>query len=274
MAKMRPDPKKGFPGGFLLFLLAAILVIIGVQTFTSGATGKVSFSHQAEHLTNLNLTVPEENRKIAQSENLVTFTGRFRDRITEESSDRYRFLELLNRNHELRSAGLRLTEELNALQKNVQEAADLYLHISGQSLPRSGYTVVSPLYDTHERDAAIILNTLSAREVVSLPLVQKSLTLAQQMDSVESVEIVGKELRDLVSILRSTALGIGNEPLKNELKIIAGQLSKTADQSLELDSRLIDILQLNSLPSSATWAKKPTEFAFQRSAASETMWSK
>src|SRR5579872_2676982 len=127
MAKMRPDPKKGFPGGFLLFLLAAILIIIGVQTFTSGATGKVSFSHQAEHLTNLNLTLPEENRKIAQNDNLVTFTGRFRERLSEESSDRYRFLELLNRNHELRLASSRLTEELNVLQKNVQDSADLFL---------------------------------------------------------------------------------------------------------------------------------------------------
>ncbi|MES2273326.1 MAG: hypothetical protein V4487_03960, partial [Chlamydiota bacterium] len=59
MAKMRPDSKKSFPGGFLIFLLAAILIIIGVQTFSSDRAGRVSFSHQAEHLTNLNLTVPE-----------------------------------------------------------------------------------------------------------------------------------------------------------------------------------------------------------------------
>src|SRR5689334_13113941 len=111
MAKMRPDPKKGFPGGFLVFLLAAILIIIGVQTFTSGTSGKVSFSHQAEHLTNLNLTVPEENRKIAQNENLVTFTGRFKDHLTDESNERYRYLELLNHNHELRMEAGRLSLE-------------------------------------------------------------------------------------------------------------------------------------------------------------------
>src|SRR5579872_6093191 len=101
MAKMRPDSKKGFPGGFLIFLLAAILIILGIQTFTSDHSAKVSFSHQVEHLSNLGLTVPEENRKIAQNENLVTFSGRFRDRLSEESTDRYRYLELLNRNHEL-----------------------------------------------------------------------------------------------------------------------------------------------------------------------------
>jgi cell division protease FtsH len=237
MAKMRPDPKKGFPGGFLIFLLAAILIIIGVQTFTSGATGKVSFSHQAEHLTNLNLTLPEENHKIAQNENLVTFTGRFRDRLPEESTDRYRFLELLNRNHELKSTAARLTEELDVLQKNVQDAADLYLHLSGQTLPRSGYTVVSPLYDTPDRSAAIVLNSLSERDVVSLPFVQRSLSLAQQIQSIESIETAGKELRDLVSLLRSPALGIGNETIKNELKAIAGQLSASSDHSLELQLR-------------------------------------
>ena len=75
MAKMRPNPKKSFPGSFLLLIAAAIFIIIGVQALTSGAAGKVSFSHQAEHLTNLNLVVPEENRKIAQNDNLVTFSG-------------------------------------------------------------------------------------------------------------------------------------------------------------------------------------------------------
>ena len=100
MAKMRPNPKKSFPGSFLLLIAAAIFIIIGVQALTSGAAGKVSFSHQAEHLTNLNLVVPEENRKIAQNDNLVTFSGRFREDLPEESAERYRYLDFLNR-HQL-----------------------------------------------------------------------------------------------------------------------------------------------------------------------------
>ena len=237
MAKMRPDPKKGFPGGFFLFLLAAILIIIGVQTFTSSAAGKVSFSHQAEHLTNLNLTIPEENRKIAQNDNLVTFTGRFRDRLPEESVERYRYLELLNRNHELKSGLNRLSEELDVLQEHVKEAADLYLHLSGQTLPRSGYTVVSPLYDTPGRDGAVVINNLTDRDVVSLPFVQRSLSLAQQAQSIEAVDALGKDLRDFVSHLRSAALGIGNEASKNELKALASQLAASSGNSLELQLR-------------------------------------
>jgi cell division protease FtsH len=237
MAKMRPDPKKAFPGGFFLFLLGAILTVIGVQTFTSGSSGKVSFSHQAEHLTNLNLTVPEENRKIAQNENLVTFTGRFRERLPEESSDRYRYLELLNRYHELTLESNRLTNQLDHLKKNVQDAADLYLQISGQQIPRSGYTVVSPIYDTSDREGALVLNSLTHREVASLPFLQRSLALAQQEQSTETIDALGKEIKDLVALLRSPALGIGNEGMKQELKALAGQLAAISDQNPELQLR-------------------------------------
>ena len=94
---MRPDPRKGLPGGFLLYLLAAVLLIMAIQSITSDGAAKVAFSHQAEHLVNLDLTVPEENRKIAQNENLVTFSGRFRERLSDESVEKFRYLELLNR---------------------------------------------------------------------------------------------------------------------------------------------------------------------------------
>ncbi len=95
-----PDIKKGFPGGFLLFFLASILIFLGLQSLTSEGAGKVAFSHQAEYLTDLNLIVPEENRKIAQNDNLVTFSGKFRDSLPADSTDRFKYLELLNANHE------------------------------------------------------------------------------------------------------------------------------------------------------------------------------
>jgi len=47
------EPRKRFPGGFLLFLLAAILIILTVQNLSGEKGGKVSFSHQVEHLVNL-----------------------------------------------------------------------------------------------------------------------------------------------------------------------------------------------------------------------------
>lgn len=237
MAKMRPDSKKGFPGGFLLFVLAGFLLVFGINTFTGGSSGKVSFSHQAEHLTNLNLTVPEENRKIAQNDNLVTFSGRFRDSVPDESSDRYRYLELLDENHRLSTDTAQLSQELDQLQKNVQEAADLYLHVSGQPLPRSGYMVVGTLYDTLDRNSSVVIKNLSNRSVPTLPFVQKSLSFAQSKGEGDSLEVVGREIRDLVSILRSPALGIGSETIKQELKTLDSRLLAASDQTPEQQIR-------------------------------------
>ncbi|OGN64938.1 MAG: cell division protein FtsH, partial [Chlamydiae bacterium RIFCSPHIGHO2_12_FULL_49_9] len=233
MAPMRPEPKKSLPGGFFLFILAAILIILGIQTFSSDQSAKVSFSHQVEHLSNLNLTVPEENRKIAQNENLVTFSGRFRENLPEESVERYRYLELLNQSHELTTEEVRLTDDLDTLQKNVRDAADLYLHATGQSLPKAGYTVVAPIYDTPDRDGAIIVTSLSDREMASLPSAKQALAIAQESGTIESVENAGKELHDLIALLRSPSLGIGSEPMKLELKTIDQKVSNAADLALE-----------------------------------------
>jgi hypothetical protein len=211
---MKPDAKKSFPGGFFLVLLAAILIILGIQTFTSNREATVSFSHQVEHLINLDLTVPEENRKIAQNENLVTFSGRFRPQLESDSMDRYRFLELLQAHHTFTSEANQLTSELDSLQKNVREAADLFLHLSGIPLSRSGYTVVGAAHDTLDRDSSIVVKQLSDKDIVNLPMIQKAFSLAQSQPSFENAEVVGKELREFVSQLRSPALGIGNEEAK------------------------------------------------------------
>lgn len=233
MAQMKPDPKKSIPGGFLLFLVGAILIIFMVQTFTSHPTAKVSFSHQVEHLTNLNLTLPEQNQKIAQNDNLVTFSGRFRDSLAEESLDRYRYLEFLNRNHQLEAESARLTSQLDGLQKNVRDAADLYLQLSGQPLPRSGYAVVGVIYDTPDRDGAIVIKSLSDKNVISLTSIQKSLVAAQQTQSLDNVDNLGRELQDFTAQLRSPALGIGAESVKLELKTIEAELSQAFEQPIE-----------------------------------------
>lgn len=237
MVKMRPNPKKGLPGNFFLFLLAALFIFIGVQTLTSGAAGKVSFSHQVEHLTNLNLIVPEENRKIAQNDHLVTFTGRFRDHLPDESNERYRYLEVLHRQHELSGDLTHISDELSHLKKNVQDAADLYLHISGQAIPRTGYVVVSSIYDTPARESSIVIKSINDKEVVSLPFVQKSLNVAQQSGSLEAIDVTGKELHHLLAVLRSAALGIGNESMKHELKALDEQVLSANEAALEIQLR-------------------------------------
>ena len=79
--EQKPDQKKSFPGGFIIFFLAALLIFLTIQNLSSDQTAKVAFSHQVEHLVDLDLIQPSESRKIAQNDNLVTLTGKFRDRI-------------------------------------------------------------------------------------------------------------------------------------------------------------------------------------------------
>lgn len=230
---MKAEQKKSFPGGFFLLFFAAAVLFFGVQSLTSDKEARVSFSHQVEHLTNLHLTVPEENHKIAQNENLVTFGGKFSDKLSDESLLRYRYLELLNQNHELKDESARLEKELNSLGKNVTDSAQLYLGISGQPIPRSGFVVVGSLYDTTDRSSSIIIKDAPAAAVVSFPLVQQTLNLAQSMPTVDSVDAAFKELHDLITVLRSPALGIGNEAIKQELKTIDQQLLSATHRSIE-----------------------------------------
>jgi len=77
----------------------SILIIFIVQSLSSDKAEKVSFSHQLEHLVNLNLLQSEHNRKISQNENLVTFSGKFKDHESEEGKNRFKYLELLSRYH-------------------------------------------------------------------------------------------------------------------------------------------------------------------------------
>lgn len=69
--------RKGFPGGFFIFLLAIVLIILTVQNVHNEKTAKVAFSHQVEHLVNLDLLQKEESRKVALNDNLVTFSVSF-----------------------------------------------------------------------------------------------------------------------------------------------------------------------------------------------------
>ncbi|MBX9744748.1 MAG: ATP-dependent zinc metalloprotease FtsH [Chlamydiales bacterium] len=235
---MKQDAKKSFPGGFFLILLAAILIILGIQTFSSSKEATVSFSHQVEHLINLDLTVPEENRKIAQNDHLVTFSGRFRPQLEADSVDRYRYLELLQEHHLLVGSEVQLASELDAFQKNVHDAADLFIHLTGTALPRAGYVVVGTVYDTLDKDSSITIKKLSGRDVISLPMIQKAFGIAQESPVFESVETVGRELREFVAHLRSPILGIGSEDLKGKLKELDRTLRLAEDQPVDQRLRI------------------------------------
>src|ERR1700724_244123 len=122
----KQDFKKSIPSGFIWFLIAAFLMALMVQNFIDTKFAKVSFSYQLEHLVNQQLIQPEDSRKIALNDNLVTFSGKFRERQTEEGKNRYKFLELLNSNHKLTSEKDRIIKELANLKEKIKDSADLF----------------------------------------------------------------------------------------------------------------------------------------------------
>jgi len=205
---MKTEQKKGVPGGFFLLVLAAIVLIFGLQSINGEKGARVSFSHQAEHLTNLQLTVPEENHKIAQNENLVTFGGRFKDHLEEESIARFKYLEFLYKNHELKEESTRLKKELETTSAKVIQAASLYLGLTGVEIPRSGFVVVGNAFDTQDRSSSIIVSEALEKEPITLPQVRQTLAIAKQSPTTDSVDAAYKELRDFVGLLRSPALGV------------------------------------------------------------------
>ncbi|MBS0647766.1 MAG: ATP-dependent zinc metalloprotease FtsH [Verrucomicrobia bacterium] len=220
--KSRPEPRKGFPGGFIIFLLAGLLIFMTVQNMSTEQTAKVAFSHQVESLVDLDLIQPTESRKIAQNDNLVTFTGKFRDRLSDESKARYKYLELLNSHNELTEQKQQLQNDLSTLQKNVTESADWFLHLSGLPVPSAGYWVVDPLYDTASRENSIVVKSLSDRPIVSFAELSR-----RYPPSADQAEAFGKDLVALVQGFRSSALGIGNEEMKQQLRTLEQNLSLT-----------------------------------------------
>lgn len=225
----RPENRKGFPGGFIIFFLAALLIFLTIQNISNDHTAKVSFSHQVEHLVDLDLIQPSESRKIAQNDNLVTLTGKFRDRYTDEARARYTYLTLLNKHNELTEKQQTLQTDLSTLQKGVLESADWFFHLSGLSLPANGYWVVGPMYDTPDRENGIVLKSISDKPIISLKQLQSAFPPATK-----DVADYGKELSTLVAGFKSPSLGIGSEPMKQQLKSLDQMLlapgASTQDQ--------------------------------------------
>lgn len=213
--KPRPDGRKGLPGGFIIFLLAVVLIFLTVQNLSTEKTAKVAFSHQVEHLTNLDLIQPDESRKIALNDNLVSFSGQFRDRLSDDAKAHYNYLETLNLNHNLVAEKAQLSADLTTLQKNVADSADWYLHLTGTPVPKNGYWVIDPIYDTADRDNAVAVKTLSDKPIVSLAELEKRYPPSQ-----DEAAVFGSDLTALVQGFRSSSLGIGNEVIKQQLRTI------------------------------------------------------
>lgn len=234
--KSRPEPKKGFPGGFLLFVVAIILIILTVQTLTADKLAKVSFSYQLEHLVNLDLIKPESNRKIAQNDNLVTFIGKFRDQETQDGIDRYNYLTLLNQKHELTAEEDNLTNELNASGKNVTKASEWFLYLSGVN-PADAYTVVSSAYDNENRQNSIVIKNMPKLEGPNLKDLKEKFVWVKHNPSIENTKEMQKDFSSLIESYRSSNVGIGDEGFKEKLKNLKQDIN-SIDEKTSLNQRI------------------------------------
>lgn len=231
MAEKNPkgrEPKKGMSGGFIIFLIASVLTFFTIQNMSNEKPGKVSFSHQVEHLVNLDLLQKDDNRKTALNDNLVTFNGKFKDQVSDEGKVRFRYLELLSDNHRLGYEKKQLEDELSHLQQNVKESADWFLHLSGIPIPAKGYVVVGSIYDTPKKENSIVIKSLSDRNMVSLADIKQKLKVGL---SGNEVNVAGKDLMSLVQGFRSPNLGIGNETIKAQLKELENTLENVMQSS-------------------------------------------
>ncbi len=237
--RLKPnEPKRGFPTTFLLFLVAVVLVVITVQNVVSTRHAKVAFSHQVEHLVNLNLIAPEESGKVSVNDNLVTFSGKFRENKPEDGKQRYRYLELVETNHELTTDKERTNEELGRLEKNIREAGEWFLSLSGLPLPAGGYRIVGEEYDLPERKNSIVIYELPHKEMASLKDIKGELNLLQATKDPAALAAFEVELFDLVNNFRSPILGIGAETIKQQLKVIEKQVVDVS--ALPIQERLVN----------------------------------
>jgi cell division protease FtsH len=218
MNDKKNDAKKGFSGNFVLFLIAAIFLIMMVQSFLETKAAKVSFSYELEHLVNLELIQSDESRKTAINDSLVTFSGHFRDKLNDEAKTRYKYLELLNANHELYHQKDQLERELTSLRGKIAESADLFIHLTGQPIPPGGYVVIDDIYTSQDKDNSLVINQLSRKNITSLRDVQSEFEKAKGNPTPENLQQVGKSLSQLVHNFRSPLLGIGNEVIKQTLR--------------------------------------------------------
>ncbi|MCB1112686.1 MAG: ATP-dependent zinc metalloprotease FtsH [Chlamydiales bacterium] len=214
----KQDFRKNFPNGIIWLMMGALILMFMVHGFVDTKEASVSFSYQLEHLVNLQLIKPEDSRKTALNDNLVTFSGKFRERKTDEGKSRYKFLDLLNTHNELVSEKKAVEEELASLRTKIFDSAKWFLELSGIPVPAKGYVVVDELYSTPDHDYSVVVKDLPGKKVENLKELQQQFKQLNVNSSTGELQEFGNSLMTLIRNFRSPLLGIGSEELKNNLK--------------------------------------------------------
>lgn len=223
--KMKPDNKKGFPG-VLLLLVIGLVVILAFQNLSDAKSANVSFSYQLEHLVNLDLLDTNRSKKVALNDSLVSFHGVFKDKITENGRDRYRFLSLLNQHHEYEAEKAKVSAELDTLQKRVIESATYFIEIVGIKIPKHGFVVLPKDFDNANRVNSIVIDSVPSTNNPTFFGVQNQFSQLEDQRNNASLDKIGNDLLFVIQELRSSQVGIGSEPLKKALREAQANVEK------------------------------------------------
>lgn len=227
----REEGKKSFPFSFFLFLLIAVLLVVTAQNFINRKEAAVSYSYQAEHLINLDVLQEEHSLKTAMNDQLVSFSGKFRDQKTELGEERFKYLSLLNKNHELHRQDSLLSSELSQLQKKINVAANLFLQLSDLPIPPTGYVVVGAAYDTADRTNRIVVSKISTRDVIGFLDLKTNLKKVEQEPSIQALDGYRMEALGVLSNFLSPQLGIGSERIKRSLRTLSKEVKSLDEET-------------------------------------------
>jgi len=234
----KKDMKSAFPGGFIWFILAGLVLVMMMQNFMEQKLAPVSFSYQLEGLVNLDLIQPEDSRKTANKDNLATFSGKFRERTTDEGKRRFKFLDLLDTNHNLTTEQQSVQQDLSTLHGKIEEAADWFLHLSGMSIPAGGYVVIDDLYRDTDFTHGVEVETLSKKQIESVPELERQLGALSTSSSERDVKTFGRALAEMVRNFRAPTLGIGNEGMKQTLRTLDKKIYEVNNSDFPTTRRL------------------------------------
>ncbi|WP_194843582.1 ATP-dependent zinc metalloprotease FtsH [Candidatus Clavichlamydia salmonicola] len=245
--KFNMPPKRNFPTFFLLLLFGAVLSVLAVQSFVLGQKkAGVSFSHQLEHLVNLELVIPEETFKVALNDHLVTFGGRFKDKESENTLNKFKYLEFLNAYHHLQSDELESIEAIRIAENSVKQSVLYFFDVTGIPITADGFKIVQgPALGNAEESLKIVSrgNTRSGISLTVLEAQCKNLRAKGSSALAQDWEALCIHLNQLLAKYKSPSLGIGSESLKQQLVRMSQSIDKVDLAKEELEANCLNVLK-------------------------------
>jgi len=245
-----PEKKKRTSNTIFVALVGALFVLMLLQNMYGAKQARVSFSYQIEHLVNLDLIQPEDSRKTATANNLVTFSGRFREVRSAAGKQRFQYLGTIEEQNNLQLEAVRLEQEMAQMRSRVNNATKLFLSVSGLRPASGRYIVISEFYDTPDRQNSTIIRDLPEPVVPNFAALGKKVKEDGGGDEKTTVTYLNS-MQTIVASLRSPLLGIGNEEVKKNLRqidlSIQEALSTGVEHSLRLETLRTSIASLSSI---------------------------